>query len=68
MWFLALAWLAKPKSKVVIPKGSPRQNVYRIKRVKVRSTACHYATKKPVKTTMHLGFEYHNYVKVYNKF
>ena len=27
------------------------------KRVKVRSTACHYALKRPVKITMYLGLD-----------
>ena len=44
--FLAWAWLAKPKANVVIPKNQPVSKYLRKKRVKVRSTACHCATKK----------------------
>ena len=40
--------LACPKAIVVI---------YEKKRVKVRSTTCHYATKNPVKIAMHLDLD-----------
>ena len=54
--FLAWAWLAKPKAIVIIPKFQPSPKYLRKKkRVKVQSTACHYATKRPVEITMHLG-------------
>ena len=54
--FLAWDWLAKPKghsshTKITTPSKSFTEN----KRVKVRSTACHYGTqKRPVKITMYL--------------
>ena len=54
---LAWAWLAKPKVNVVIPKNQPLPKYLRKKRVKVRSTAYHYATKRPVKITMYLGLD-----------
>ena len=38
-------------------KINPCQNIYGKKRVKVRSTICHYATKRPVKITMYLGLD-----------
>ena len=44
--FLAWAWLAKPKAKVIMPNFNPRQSIYGKTRVKVQSTACtvsHYA-------------------------
>ena len=50
--------LPRPKAIVVIPKINPCQSVYGKKRVKVRSTTGHYATKKrPVKITMYLGLD-----------
>ena len=50
--------LPSPKAIVVIPKINSCQNYLRKKRVKVQSTACHYATKKrPVKIKMHLGLD-----------
>ena len=46
------------KAMVVIPNFTPCQIIYGKQRVKVRSTACHYATKnRPVKITMYLGLE-----------
>ena len=44
--FLAWPLLAKRKANVVIPKKQPLSKYLRKKRVKVRSTTCHYATKK----------------------
>ena len=57
--FLAWAWLAKPKANVVIPKNQPLPKYLRKKkRIKVRSTTCHYATRKrPVKITLYLGLD-----------
>ena len=50
--------LPRPKAIVVIPKKTPCQSIYGKKRVKVRSTTGHYATKKrPVKITMYLGLD-----------
>ena len=50
--------LPRPKAIVVIPKNQPLPKYLRKKRVKVRSTTGHYATKKrPVKITMHLGLD-----------
>ena len=47
-----------PKAIVVIPKKStPAKTIYGKIRVKVRSTACHYATKRPGKIAMHLGLD-----------
>ena len=56
--FLAWAWLAKPKANFVIPKNQPLPKCLWKKRVKVRSSTCHYATKqRPVKITMYLGLD-----------
>ena len=56
--FLAWAWLVKPKVNVVIPKNQTSPKYLRKKRVKVRSTTCHYAIKKrPVKIAMYLGLD-----------
>ena len=50
--------LPRPKAIVVIPKTQPLPKYLRKKRVKVRSTTGHYATKKrPVKITMYLGLD-----------
>ena len=49
--------LPRPKAIVVIPKFNSCLNRLRKKRVKVRSTACHYATKRAVTITMHLGLD-----------
>ena len=51
--------LPRPKAIVVIPKNQPLPKYLREKkRVKVRSTTGHYATKKrPVKITMYLGLD-----------
>ena len=55
--FLAWAWLAKanagiPKKSILVKISTEE------KRVKVRSTTCHYATKKrPVKITVYLGLD-----------
>ena len=53
----------RPKAIVVIPKINPCQNRLRKKRVKVRSTPGHYATKnRSVEITMHLGLD--NIIKI----
>ena len=50
--------LPRPKAIVVIPKNQPLPKSLRKKRVKVRSTTGHYATKKrPVKIKMYLGLD-----------
>ena len=57
--------LPSPKAKIIIPKLKLLPNHFTKKkkkkkkiRVKVRSTACHDATKKrPVKITMYLGLD-----------
>ena len=50
--------LPRPKAIVVIPKNQPLPKYLREKRVKVRSTTGHYATKRrPVKITMYLGLD-----------
>ena len=55
--FLAWAWLAKPKANVVIPKRSTLAKIFtEKKRVKMRSTAYQYATKRPV-NIMYLGLD-----------
>ena len=56
--FLAWAWLAKAKGHSCHTKKSNLAKIFtkKKKRVKVRSTTGHYATKKrPVKITMYLG-------------
>ena len=57
--FLAWAWLAKAKGHSCHTKKSTLAKVFtKKKRVKVRSTTGHYATKKrPVKITMYLGLD-----------
>ena len=53
-----LAWLAKPKANVVIPKNQPLPKYLRKKRVKVRSTTpATTLQKRPVKITMYLGLD-----------
>ena len=50
--------LSRPKVIVVIPKKStPSKTIYGKKLVKVLSTPGHYATKKSVEITMHLGLD-----------
>ena len=44
--FLAWAWLAKPKVKLSYQKSNLAKTFTEKKRVKVRTAACHYATKK----------------------
>ena len=61
-------------------KSNPAKTIYGKKRVKVRSTPGHYATKKrSVEITMHLGLDniikgrflefqsYHNFVNLFSK-
>ena len=57
--FLAWAWLAKAKGHSCHTKKiNPCQNIYGKKRVKVRCTTGHYASKnRPVKMTMYLGLD-----------
>ena len=58
LFFLAWAWLAKAKGHCCHAKNQPLPKYVRKKRVKVRSTTGHYATKKrPVKITMYLGLD-----------
>ena len=50
--------LPSQRPMVSYQKNKPCQNIYEKKRVKVRSTTCHYAMKKrPVKITMYLGLD-----------
>ena len=53
-FFSFLAWLGKAIA--VIQKATIAKSFTK-KRVKVRSTICHYATKRPAKIKMHLGLD-----------
>ena len=48
-------WACQAKGHSCHTKFKLYQIIYENKRVKVQSTSCHYATKRPVKITMYLG-------------